>query len=247
MLDKKAVREALRSYLESDRQYYVVTPNPEMVVRARRDKEFREILNGADLAIADGVGLQHAASLNRDKWPPRITGNDVMQMLAEICAGSGKKIFLLGGEKNDVAKKSADLLKEKYPTLEIGHDPAGPVYFEHGEWHMNPAVIDRLKEFEPDCLLVALGHGKQERWITKFMPHLPSVKVAVGIGGAFDYLAGAVERAPEAMRSVGLEWLFRLYKEPKRFKRIMNAVLVFPILVIWSKIRPQNKVKKDKG
>jgi len=104
---------------------------------------------------------------------------------------------------------------------------------------MNPAVLDRLKEFEPDCLLVALGHGKQERWIKGFMPHLPSVRVAVGIGGAFDYLAGAVERAPEAMQSMGLEWLYRLYKEPRRFKRIINAVVVFPILVIWSKIKPR--------
>jgi len=128
MLDKKAVREALRSYLESDLQHYVVTPNPEMVVRAQKDDEFRKILNEADLAIADGAGLQHAASLNREKWPPRITGNDVMQMLAGLCAEEGKKIFLLGGEKENVAKKSADLLKEKYPTLKIEHDPAGPVY-----------------------------------------------------------------------------------------------------------------------
>ncbi|MFH1142244.1 MAG: WecB/TagA/CpsF family glycosyltransferase [Candidatus Uhrbacteria bacterium] len=239
MLDKPAVRDALRSYLESDHQHYVVTPNPEMVVAANKDEEFREILNGADLAIADGAGLQHAASLNREKWPPRITGNDVMKMLAELCADQNKKIFLLGGEKEDVAKKSSDLLKEEYPTLEIESDPAGPVFIEHGEWHMNPAVLERIKEFEPDCLLVALGHGKQERWIKGFMPYLPSVKVAVGIGGAFDYLAGAVDRAPNWMQEMGLEWTYRMYKEPRRIKRIMNAVIVFPILVIWSKIRPR--------
>lgn len=247
MLDKKAVREALQSYFESDRQHYVVTPNPEMVVKAQKDEDFRMILNDADLAIADGAGLQHAASFNRDKWPPRITGNDIMQMLAELCAEQNKKMFLLGGEKEDVAKKSADLLKVACPTLKVGHDSAGPVYQEHGEWHMNPAVLDKLKEFEPDCLLVALGHGKQERWIKGFLPYLPSVKIAVGIGGAFDYLAGAVDRAPNWMQETGLEWAYRLYKEPRRFKRIMNAVVVFPTLVIWSKIRPQKKVKKDKG
>ncbi len=237
-LDKKGVIEALRSYLESDRHHYVVTPNPEMIVAAQKDEEFREILNKADLAVADGSGLQHAASLFGKVWPPRITGNDLLQILAIISAEQGYRMFLLGGEKPDVAKKSASILKGKYPTLEIDFDPAGPIFQAHGgEWHMNPAVLDHIKQFEPQVLMVALGHGKQEKWIRAFLKYLPSVRLAVGIGGAFDYLSGEVPRAPEWMREIGLEWAYRLYKEPKRMRRIFTAVVIFPFMVIWGKIK----------
>lgn len=242
MLDKPAVREALDSYLDSPRQHYVVTPNPEMIIKAQKDNEFKQILNEADLAVADGAGLQHAAALNLDEMPPRITGNDLMQMLAALCAEKKKKMFLLGGEALDVAKKSADILRDSYPGLEIDHDPAGPVYrSDNLVWHMNPAVLDHLKEFEPDVLMVALGHGKQEKWIKGFLPHLPSVKVAVGVGGAFDYLSGSVPRAPKFMREAGLEWVYRAYQEPQRLGRIFTAAIRFPLTVFWGKIKPQNK------
>ncbi|MBU0531762.1 MAG: WecB/TagA/CpsF family glycosyltransferase [Candidatus Uhrbacteria bacterium] len=239
-LNKSELKDALADLLESDRQHYVVTPNPEMLVAAQKDSEFQDILNGADIAIADGVGLQYAATSSGQNLP-RITGNDLLKMLAALCTDKNKKIMLLGGEKEDVAKKSADLLLEEYPTLQVDHDPAGPVYKLDDEWHMNPAVIQHIKEFEPAVLLVAFGHGKQEKWIRAFLSELPSVKLAAGIGGAFDYLSGSVPRAPRHLQTMGLEWAYRLYKEPKRLGRIWTAVVVFPFCVIYDKIKSRKQ------
>jgi N-acetylglucosaminyldiphosphoundecaprenol N-acetyl-beta-D-mannosaminyltransferase len=236
-LDKKGVTEALRSYLESNRQHYVVTPNPEFVVAAQKQEDFLAIINEADLAICDGVGLQYAARFLGQEAPPRITGNDLMQILAGLCAESGQSMFLLGGEDEDSGKKAAAILKDKFPTLKVQANPGGPIFFKDGQWSMNPAVLRDIVNSEPAVLLVALGHGKQERWIISFLQHLPSVRVAAGIGGAFDYLSGSVPRAPRWMRRLGLEWLYRLIKQPTRIKRIWTAVMVFPYLVIKSKIR----------
>jgi len=242
-LEKTELKESLVKLLDSEGQHYVVTPNPEMLVAAQKDAEFMGALNGADIAIADGVGLQYAATSSGQSLP-RITGNDLLKMLAQMCAGKKKKIMLLGGEKEDVAKKSADLLLEEYPTLQIDHDPAGPVYKTDDEWHMNPAVLRHIKEFAPDVLMVAFGHGKQEKWIKAFLSELPSVKIAAGIGGAFDYLSGSVPRAPRHMQTMGLEWAYRMYKEPKRLGRIWTAVVTFPFMVIWGKLSPR---RKDNG
>jgi len=236
-IDKKGVIEALRSYLDSDRQHYVVTPNPEFVVAAQKQEDFLAIINEADLAICDGVGLQFAARFQGDEALPRITGNDLMQMLAQICAERSQSMFLLGGSDQS-AEKAAAILKDKYPTLKIRANAGGPIFFKDGEWSMNPAVPRDIINFQPAVLLVALGHGKQERWIISFLKHLPSVRVAAGIGGAFDYLSGNVPRAPRLMRRLGLEWFYRLIKQPSRIKRIWTAVVVFLYLVIKSKIRP---------
>lgn len=236
-LSKKTVTEALRSYLDSDHQHYVVTPNPEFVVKAQADEEFRKIVNEADLAVADGVGLQFAARFLGQPAPPRITGNDLMQILAGLCAETGQSMYLLGGKDTTSGKKTAAILEDKYPTLKVRANDGGEIFFKDKEWNMNPAVLHDILNFNPAVLLVALGHGKQEHWITSFLKHLPSVRVASGIGGAFDYLSGNVPRAPHWMRRLGLEWLYRLVKEPCRFKRIWIAVIVFPYLVIKSKIR----------
>ena len=235
-IDKKGVTEALRSYLESDRQHYVVTPNPEFVVATQKQEDFLAIINEADLAICDGVGLQFAARFQGDEVPPRITGNDLMQILARICSETEQSMYLLGGS-DQAAEKAASILEDQYPRLKVRANAGGQIFFKDGEWNMNPAVLRDVINYEPAVLLVALGHGKQERWIISFLKHLPSVRVAAGIGGAFDYLSGSVPRAPRWMRQIGLEWLYRLIKQPSRAKRIWTAVVVFPYLVIKSKIR----------
>ena len=236
-LDKKTVVKVLQSYLGSDKQHFVVTPNPEFIVAAQKDPDFGEIINSADLSIADGIGLRYAACFLAQEPPPRITGNDLMQMLARICSETGQGMYLLGGSDR-AAEKAASILEDQYPTLKIRANEGGKIFYEHDEWHMNPAVLQDIIKFEPAVLLVALGHGKQERWIVSFQKHLPSVKIAAGIGGAFDYLSGNVPRAPRWMQRIGLEWLYRLIKQPRRIKRIWTAVVVFPYLVIKSKIRP---------
>jgi N-acetylglucosaminyldiphosphoundecaprenol N-acetyl-beta-D-mannosaminyltransferase len=244
-LNKKQVKELLLSFLDSPNQHYVVTPNPEFLVGAQKDQEFFEILNAANLSTCDGVGLQYAAVFLGHAPPPRFTGNDLMQTLAGLCAEKGKSMYLLGG-KDRVADKAADILKGQYPTLKIRSSAGGDIGIKDRQWQMEREVLLDIREFEPDVLFVALGHGKQERWIISFQEFLPSVKIAAGIGGAFDYLSGSVPRAPFVLRKLGLEWLHRLFKEPRRFKRIWTAVMVFPFLVVWSKIRPRKKVESDR-
>jgi len=99
-------------------------------------------------------------------------------------------------------------------------------------------LINRIKELKPKILFVAFGHVKQEKWIFYHLDQLPSVKLAIGVGGAFDYISGNVRRAPEFMRRIGLEWLFRLIQQPSRWKRILNAVIVFPFLIIKKRFLP---------
>ncbi|MFH1315200.1 MAG: WecB/TagA/CpsF family glycosyltransferase [Candidatus Uhrbacteria bacterium] len=230
-LNKRAVEQKLRSFLGSDQQHYVVTPNPEFVVAAQEDEDFREIINNADLSIADGVGLQYAARYLGQPALPRITGNDLMQMLAGVCAETGKSMYLLGGSDRS-AEKSASILEDQYPTLKVGSNAGGLIFIEDGEWKMDPKLIREIINFQPSTLFVALGHGKQEKWIISFLHHLPSVRIAAGIGGAFDYLSGNVPRAPRLVRKLGLEWLYRLIKEPRRIKRIWTAVIIFTYFVV---------------
>ncbi len=234
-LDQKTVTEALRSYLESDQQHYVVTPNPEFVVKAQSDEEFCQIVNEADLAVADGVGLQFAAKFLGQPAPPRITGNVLLRVLSELCSQAHRPMFLLGGE-DQISEIAAGKLQEQYLNLPVASNPGGAIFYKDGEWNMSPAVMQDIQNFEPAVLVVALGHGKQEKWIKSFLPYLPSVKIAIGVGGALDFLAGRQVRAPKSFQRLGLEWLYRLLREPRRWKRIWTAVIVFPYLVIKSRI-----------
>lgn len=209
-------------FLRSGRQHYIVTPNPEFILHAQKDKVFKSILNSADLSLLDGFGLYLAAppfALKR-----RICGVDFMEALCQYAATERKKVFLLGAE-NGAAKKTVKSLTLKFPDL----------IAESRERHEDCEEV--ILRFQPEMLFVALGHPKQEKWIYENLRRFPSVKVAMGVGGSFDFLSGNVKRAPRLIRKLGLEWLWRLIIEPKRAKRIFNAVIVFPWLVIVSKIR----------
>lgn len=177
-------------------KHYIVTPNPEMIVAAQKDDEFRKILNDADLAIPDGAGLKLSGKVKNT-----LAGTDLMEKLAELAAEKGFTTSFLGG-KEGVAKKCAECLKAKYPTLKVAF-----------------ADSDINSKVPPsDILFVALGHIKQEKWIAQNLSKVP-VHLAMGVGGAFDYLSGQVPRAPKILREFGLEWLFRLIIQPWRIKR----------------------------
>lgn len=229
--------EMVRSFFESGEQHMVTTPNPEMLVDATKDESFRTILNNADLNICDGRGIQFMTRFR----VPRITGVDFMQEICQIAAEEGKTVYLLGsGDVSvvDACKKELEIRNKKleivgvHAGLGIHNSELGITYNEEE----NDAIIDDIIQKAPDILFVAFGHGKQEKWIHEQLPHLPSVKVAMGVGGAFDFIAGKVKRAPTWMRFLGLEWLYRLIREPWRIRRIFRAVIVFPILVLLERI-----------
>jgi len=144
---------------------------------------------------------------------------------------------LLGSGSDYVVSKCAEKLKIKYPNLNISGFDKGPLIEESKiNQEQGSGIIQKIEESKPDILFVAFGMGKQEKWIDYNLDKIPSVKIAVGVGGSFDFISDTINRAPCWMRKIGIEWLYRLLKQPKRFFRIINAVFVFSILVIKEKI-----------
>ncbi|MDP3245104.1 MAG: WecB/TagA/CpsF family glycosyltransferase [bacterium] len=229
---------AVEKFLTDGQQHLITTPNPEIILAARADKEFKNILNQADLNLPDGFGLILASYLLGQPLKQQICGSDFIFDLAALAEKENKKIFLLGGE-DEIAKRAGETLLKKFPRLQIvgaeqGIQPLTTHYSLQTNPAMNETLLIRINAVQPDILLVAFGQIKQEKWLAQNLAKMPSVKVAMGVGGTFDFLAGKIARAPLFLRQIGLEWLWRLLKEPKRAKRIFRAVIQFPVLVIFS-------------
>jgi len=221
--------ETAKKLIEDGGKHYIVTPNPEIIVAAQKDKEFKEILNGADLSIADGAGLVKLANLTGKKLPERIAGVDFVQGLAGMGEEFGYSIFLLGGEER-VADRAGENLKKIFPKLELAGTFSGK-----SDQNFDGQTRSQLKKEKIDILVVAFGHEKQEKWIKRNLPKL-NVKLAIGVGGALDYISGTKKRAPNLIQNLNLEWLYRLVKEPWRIKRQL-ALPRFVYLVLKARFR----------
>lgn len=227
----------IAAFLQEPKSHLIATPNPEMLVAARHDAEFKRILNATDLNIPDGAGLLFAARLTRQSLPERVTGVDMVGDIAAHAAKNDRTIFLLGGI-DGVTGVAAEKLKEKYPGLRIvGAESGGVVELVDGKYQLDQKIEAQIHSVAPEIFFVAFGHGKQEKWISQNITKFPSVRVAMGVGGAFDFLAGKVPRAPEWIRKLWLEWVWRLLQEPRRWKRIFTATIIFPLLVIFTRNR----------
>jgi N-acetylglucosaminyldiphosphoundecaprenol N-acetyl-beta-D-mannosaminyltransferase len=224
-------------YLEGDEQCVIATPNPEMAVLASRDEEFARILESADLCLPDGYGLKLFAPLFGERIPEIVTGTDFVLGLTVLCHKTNGRMYFLGGGEG-VAERCAEVLKTLGGGIEIaGAQSGGVIEYRKDGWHQDEKLVEWIAATRPDVLLVALGHGKQERWIRDHLKRLPSVRIAIGVGGAFDYYAGVKKRPPGWMRALHLEWLWRLLREPKRIGRILTAVVVFPLLALKIRLK----------
>jgi N-acetylglucosaminyldiphosphoundecaprenol N-acetyl-beta-D-mannosaminyltransferase len=210
-----------------NRAHHICTTNPEFMMIARKDPNFRNILNRADLCIADGVGLLWAAQRRGQPLPERITGSDGVPIIAERAAQDGWRIFLLGAAEG-VAEKTAAILCEQYPGLKIAGTYSGSPAKEEED-----AIVATVNAAHADILFVAYGAPQQDKWIARNLPRL-QVKMAMGVGGAFDFIAGIVPRAPSWMRRAGVEWLYRLYLQPTRIGR-MTRLPRFVLAVLLEK------------
>jgi len=216
----------------------IFTPNPEFLLRARANSSFRNLLNQSDLSLADGVGVQFAIAALSDKHlKHRQTGIDTLLLLTEICAKTNKKLVLLGG-KNFVSQSAADALKKQFQNLQVVSIDPSFVLGNSEAVSIPDELINEINRSKPNVLAVALSFGKQERFIFEVSKKIPSLNIVIGVGGALDTISGRLKRAPFWMRRNGLEWLWRVIIEPKRIGRIFNAVVVFPSLVIWDKLKP---------
>lgn len=221
----------LLGYLKGERASLIVTPNPEFIMYAKRDAEFRKLLNEADLSLPDGIGLRFAvAALTDDQLKYRHTGADTLIVLAGLCASEHKKLVLLGGSPRKT-QRAAESLRERFPGLDVATFDPGII----DEYHvrLSEATLTGVERLSPQAIAVALGQGKQEKVMRILKEKIPSVRLLMGIGGASDYVAMAVRRAPSSWQRYGFEWLWRLIQEPWRWKRILNATLIFPLRVAW--------------
>ena len=221
--------QKIEGFLTDGQQHYIVTPNPEFLVLAQKDSEFRRILNQADLAVPDGVGLILAARFLGQSLEQRVSGTDLMEKVCQRAASRKWPVFLLGDKEDGLVEETAGKLKKKYPGLEI--DSLNKIL---GCFEEKITELVSLVDNRPAVLFLALGAPKQEKWIAENLRKIPSVKLVMGVGGAFNFISGRVPRAPKFLRAVGLEWLWRLFCQPWRIKRVFKAVIVFPCLVIRS-------------
>jgi N-acetylglucosaminyldiphosphoundecaprenol N-acetyl-beta-D-mannosaminyltransferase len=206
--------------------HQVVTVNPEFVMEARRNGAFRRVLAAADLATPDGFGLLLVARWRGTPFRGRVTGVALVERIAAAAAERGWSLFLLGAAPG-VAEQAAGVLQRAHPGLRVAGCYAGSPRPAD-----EPEIRARVGAARPDVLLVAYGHPAQDLWIARNQPLL-GVPVAIGVGGVFDYLAGVVPLAPAWMRRVGLEWLYRLIRQPWRWRRIVTAVPLF----LWAALR----------
>lgn len=217
----------------------VVTINPEMIVHATRDQLFKTIIHSAEVHLIDGFGIQLVARLKRFPKLERLTGVDAVDHLCEMAAEQGARVFFLGTRNSTTLMRAAHELKRRYPKLNIVGTHVGSEVFEThdgvrtADLRAHEEAINRINVTQPDILFVAFGHSKQEKWIWHYKKQLPSVRLFMGVGGAFDMIAGDIRRAPRFLRRVGLEWAWRLLKEPWRGRRVWNATAVF----LWKALR----------
>ncbi|QUH25667.1 WecB/TagA/CpsF family glycosyltransferase [Serpentinicella alkaliphila] len=215
MVSRSEAIEEIKKLIETPGLSSVFTPNPEMIMLAQEDEEFLSILKNADLVLPDGIGLLIASKIKGLGLTERVTGIDTMNSLLEYCGRESKTIYLLGGKPGvpDLACKN---IENRFTGIKIGGFHDG--YFTKDE---ESGIVNEINSINPDILFVCLGAPKQEKWISQYK-HLLKCNLAMGVGGSVDIYAGTAKRAPKIFQKLGMEWFYRLAKEPWRYKRMMS-------------------------
>ncbi len=223
-LTTKEVLEKIEEFLLSDKQYQIVTLNSEMILGAQKDEEYFYILNNADLSVVDGSGLKFAGLAignNLERTP----GADLTKKILRIAQNKKLKVVVLNWSGGLSGKENIEkVLAKKYPELKFVVENIEKDFTDFTKTEN----FARLRKFEPDILFVTLGAPYQEKFIYHNLNKIPSAKLALGVGGSFDFISGKIKRAPLIFRKLGIEWLWRLIMQPWRWKRIYNAVIIFP-------------------
>ncbi|TMB62583.1 MAG: WecB/TagA/CpsF family glycosyltransferase [Chloroflexi bacterium] len=221
-LDLTAAVDRILERLDRGERTFLITANPEFVMLARRDDELAHIAREADLVVPDGTGVAVASSLLGSAIP-RVPGRLLVDALVPLLAERGATLFLLGAAPG-VAERAAETLRRRVPDVRIAGSYAGSAD-DHGD------TASRVRAAAPSVVLVAFGMPKQEQWIARNLDALPSVRLAIGVGGVFDQLAGVRKVPPALVHRLGLEWLWRLIREPWRWRR-QRVLPLFVALVL---------------
>ena len=209
------MKKNIEKDIENNKKSFIVAINPEKILKARKDEKLKELLNNVTYEIPDGIGVIYASKLRKGNIKTRITGIDSMEMLCKLSEEKKYKIFMYGA-KEETIKKAKENLEIKFPNIQI----VGTI---NGYEKDNDKIISSINKSKADIVFVALGSPKQEYWITENMDKV-SAKIFQGVGGSFDVFSGNIKRAPKWMQKIGLEWLYRLIKEPKRIFRQIKLV-----------------------
>jgi N-acetylglucosaminyldiphosphoundecaprenol N-acetyl-beta-D-mannosaminyltransferase len=229
--NKAEILERLNIFLLSKEPRYIVTLNPEIILKATKDEEYFYILNKADLVLADGFGLKIAGWL-RGRSLPRLTGADLTPEILKMAEKEKKRVLIInwrrGLSSSALIEKS---LRAEYPNLKF--------YVKDADRNFSILPNDDLLKINFDVMFVTLGAPYQEKFIFHNYKKLPGLKLAIGVGGTFDFITKQTSRAPLTLRRIGLEWLWRLFKKPSHAKRVYNAVFKFSLAVLNERfIRP---------
>jgi N-acetylglucosaminyldiphosphoundecaprenol N-acetyl-beta-D-mannosaminyltransferase len=215
--------------ISTHRPGLIATVNAEFIVAAQTNRDFRQAINTAALALADGSGATILAKLRRTPLMERIPGVDLAERLVEEAAQRGWRLFLLGGERG-AAEKAAQVWTSRFPELQLAGINAGSSKPEAAS-----AIVKEIKASQANLVFVAFSFPRQELWVNENL-EASGASVGIGLGGTFDYIAGIRPRAPKLWRRMGLEWLYRLMTQPWRYKRM----LAIPYLV-WLVLRHGSK------
>jgi N-acetylglucosaminyldiphosphoundecaprenol N-acetyl-beta-D-mannosaminyltransferase len=229
--DRMALVDAvaqIEQRLDAGERTFIITANPEFVMLCREDPALSAIAQRAELVVPDGTGAVVAARLLGDTLPRRAPGRLLVDRLAALATERRLSIFLLGAAPG-IAELAAQTLRSRHPELRVAGTYAGSA-------EDDADVVPRVAATAPDLVLVAFGMPKQELWIARNLDRLPSVRVAVGVGGSLDYLAGAAKAPPGIVHAVGLEWLWRLVRDPRRWRR-QRVLPLFVFLVLLARMR----------
>lgn len=215
MVNISEAADCIMRFFDEDKMHAVYTPNSEIIMHAYKNADFADLLNRAELLTADGIGVVHASKILKKPIKERAAGYDIARQVLQKMNYTEHKLFLFGGKPGVAEEAKAKLLQE-YPELNVVGLRNG--YFKPEE---ESGIVDEINASGADIVFVCLGAPKQEEWIDRHRDKL-NVRVAMGIGGSLDVFAGRVERAPEFFCKTGLEWFYRLCKEPWRIGRMME-------------------------
>ncbi len=228
-LTRKEILERVRFFLQGNKTRQIATINPEFILKAREDKKFRRVLNDCDLNVADGTGIRLAFWKNGEKLKAVFPGIDLMKEILKIADKEKISVFLATNRSGlSDWQETAVAIKKIYPNLNIGGKNYNPNFFPRS---MKELAV--LKNYE--IIFVNFGAPWQEKFIAELKKRKIDFRLAMGVGGSFDFLTKKIRRAPQIIRMFGLEWLWRLLQQPKRFKKIFRAVVIFSIRIILNK------------
>jgi len=227
---------SVRSLVQSGGSHHVITLNVTMLGRAARDEGFRRIVNSAALVTADGMGTLLVGRILGVRFPERVAGVDLTDRLCAMCATEGFRVFFFGAAPG-VAEAAAERLRQRHHGLRVagsrhGYVPAAEV----------PQVVAQIRSSAPDLLLVALGSPKQEEWLAHHLA-ASGARVGIGVGGSFDVYGGRLNLAPQWIRAIGLEWLYRILREPRRWRA---AAAIPGVIALAVKERMSRRWKSTK-